>query len=135
MIMQIRYLTFVKRDWFTLPVNVWLKATTTISNKHSVNFILKKQQIDNNDNSSDDNDDNNDISDSEQILYWENDDVCWKLTMSESSLNSFENCLISSKLHIRLWASSKFSPLFLYKQKCFLFFTQENLILGWRKYS
>ena len=55
----------MKRDWFTLPVNVWLKATTTISNKYSVNFILKKQQIDDNNNSND-NDDNNDNGDSKQ---------------------------------------------------------------------
>ena len=65
MVIKIRYLTFVKRDWFTLPVNVWLKATTTISNKYSVSFIPKKQQIDNNNNSND-NDYNNDNSDSKQ---------------------------------------------------------------------
>ena len=65
MIMQIRYLTFVKHDWFKLPVNLWLKATMTISNKYSVNFILKKQQIDDNNNSNG-NDDNNDNIDSKQ---------------------------------------------------------------------
>ena len=84
-IMQIRYLTFVKRNWFTLPVNVWLKATTTFSNNYSVNFILKNNKliiiitvmtmmiimI---------------IVKANKFPYWENDDFCWKLTMSESSL-------------------------------------------------
>ena len=43
--MQIRCLTFANRDWFSLLVSVWLKATTVISNKYSKNFILKKQKI------------------------------------------------------------------------------------------
>ena len=56
------------------------------NDKYSANFILKKQQIDNNNNIND-NDDNNDNSDSK----------CQKVP-----LNPFENCLISSKLRIRL---------------------------------
>ena len=65
MLMEIIYLTFAKGGWFTLPVNVWRKATTTISNKYSVNFLLKKQQIDDNNNSNG-KDDNNDNSDRKQ---------------------------------------------------------------------
>ena len=133
-IIQIRHLTLVNREWFTLPVNVWLKAKTAIPNKFSINIIPKKQQIGNNNNNDDDNSDSNDDNNNNKILYWEID-FSWTLTMSEISLNSFENCTISSKLHIRLWSTSKFSPRSLYEQKCFLFFTQKNVIHGWRNYS
>ena len=134
MIIQIRHLTLVNREWFTLPVNVWLKAKTAIPNKFSINIIPKKQQIGNNNNNDYDNSDSNDDNNNNKILYWEID-FSWTLTMSEISLNSFENCTISSKLHIRLWSTSKFSPRSLYEQKCFLFFTQKNVIHGGRNYS
>ena len=102
MIIQIRYLTLENRDWFSLPVNVWLKATTTISNKYGVNFIPEKQKTDNNNNSNNNNKSNNNSNNNNnnnndntnnsnhddnknKIRYRENDDFCWKLTMSESS--------------------------------------------------
>ena len=64
-IIQIRHLTLVNREWFTLPVNVWLKAKTAIFNSFSINIIPKKQQIGNNNNNNDD--DNSDSKDDNKI--------------------------------------------------------------------
>ena len=127
MIIQIRHLNLVNREWFTLPVNVWPKVKTAISNKFSINIIPKKQQIGNNNNNNDDDNSDSNDNNNNKILYWENN-FSWKLTMSEISLNSFENCTISSKL--QLWATSKFSLPSLYEQKCFLFFTQKMWFMG-----
>ena len=99
MIIQIRHLTLVNREWSTLPVNVWLKAKTAISNKFSINIIPKKQQIGNNNNNDNDNSDSNDDNNNNKILYWEID-FSWTLTMSEISVNSFENCTYDCELQV-----------------------------------
>ena len=98
MIMQTKYFSFVNHEWFLLSLNVWLKATVTVSNKYNINFIPKIQQV-NNSNSKNDNNNkkkknnnNNDNNNSafnedksnNKILYWKNDEFCWKLMMSES---------------------------------------------------
>ena len=128
MIIQIRHLTLVNREWFTLPVNVWLKAKTAIPNKFSINIIPKKQQIGNNNNNNDDdnsdsNDNNNNKIFTEKITSAENWQ-CQKFHWIPLKI------AISSKLHIRLWATSKFSLPSLYEQKCFLFFTQKMWFMG-----
>ena len=133
-IIQIRHLTLVNGEWFTLPVNAWLKSKTAISNKFSINIIPKKQQIGNNNNNNDG--DNSDSNDDNKITKF----FTGKMTSAENwrcqkfqwiplkIAQILQNCTCDCELQV----NSLLRPS--YEQKCFLFFTQ-NVIHRRRNYS
>ena len=126
MIIQIRHLTLVNREWFTLPVNVWLKAKTAIFNSFSINIIPKKQQIGNNNNNNDD--DNSDSKDDNKITKFFTGKMtsaenwrCQKFQWIPLKIAQFlQNCTYDCELQINFLlrpSMNKVFPIF-HSKKC-----------------